>query len=197
MIGNRTRAYLMRILYLWNKTLSSELVRIEKKTIGIFCDDVLYREITQDKENLFFWLLDLGTGKVDSQVLLFLKFIRKNGAYKCDYPLELFKTHVVCFKSKPGFDEAFAKFRQYKYSEMYTQSQLKELKFPEIYQGKVSHTYCVINKDERGLERFKQILRTRFNIQENYMPKTEDIVEYDIPFISNEEILNYDYKRSR
>jgi hypothetical protein len=197
MLKNRTNAYLKRQMITYGNSFESFLNIINKHIEGVYFDDLVFRKHTKDSSNYFFFAIKINEqdlGFPDSKFLLFLKHIRKSSFFITDYPLFLYKKHVVVFKSKEEFKNAFDRFRESKYSEMYSKDQLKVLKFPKLNQGEVSHTYCVLYRSKERLDKLKEIFKVRFNMSDVDVDTIDlqNLKEYDLPFKKEDEILNYE-----
>lgn len=198
MLKNRTNAYLKRQLVTYGSSFESFLNIVNKHIEGVYFDDLVFRKHTKDSENYFFFAIKINEKEgvfPDSKFLLFLKHIKKSSFFVTDYPLALYKKHVVVFKSKEEFRNAFEKFKISRYSEMYSKEQLKLLKFPKVYQGEISHTYSVLHKTKDRMDKLKEIFKVRFNMSDADVESNIDfdnLNEYDLPFKIEDEVLNYE-----
>jgi len=188
---NRTNAYLKRVMILGGKTLVTQLSLINPLVLGVYADDYLWRKIYKEKEHFIFY--EMNVEKRTPEFLFFLKFIRKVGSYKTDYPRKLYKTHVFVFSVRPDFQKSFEEFLKGNYSEMYTKAQLKELNFPKVVNGKLSAVYCTLHKLEEGYEYLKEKINIRFKGETNIFsyPDLKDVKQFDLPIVRSQEILNY------
>ena len=74
-------------MILGGKTLVTQLSLINPLVLGVYADDYLWRKIYKEKEHFIFY--EMNVEKRTPEFLFFLKFIRKVGSYKTDYPRKL------------------------------------------------------------------------------------------------------------
>lgn len=192
MLKNRTQFYLGRTTNLYPKSYMTFFETIKSQAVGYFCDDVLWRKHNKEKKPVLF--LVVNTKNLNSVFMGFLKSTRKSSWYVDDYVLELNSKHVFCFKVLPMFYHAFEMFMESKYSQMYTDQDLKNLGIKKFTNVKENVLYALLKKTEYGLAVFKVSLQNRFNLENNFV-LTEAPLEYDLPYIKSEEILNYDFTK--
>jgi hypothetical protein len=134
--------------------------------------------------------LNIGEGR--NRFSLFLKYIRSNKNYVCDY---WYKKHQHCIVfNLYNFSTAFERFIESKYSKMYTDEDLKILKIPQYtYKGETKYhvpEYVVLKKIKDAGKKYLQN-----KIYESYgidvIP--EDPKEFDIPWFPESEFLNFNY----
>jgi hypothetical protein len=191
LIKNRTQFYLGRTTSLYPKSFMTYFETIKPQAVGFYCDDVLWRKHNKETKPILFFVVNVKN--LNSVFMGFLKSTRKSSWYVDDYVLELGTKHVFCFKVLPQFYNAFEKFMQSKYSQMYTDSQLKDLGIKKIVNGKENQLYSILKKTPFGLTVFEGTLQKRFYPDpKDKVHLPEQIEEYDLPFVKSKEILNYD-----
>jgi hypothetical protein len=182
---NRTAWYLGKIVDKYPKSFAMYYTSVKFQIMGIYFEDELWRKHSENKNPMFFLLVD--PKRVNRIFLNFLKSTKKSSWYVDDYVLEMDNKHVFCFKVDPYWYKAFEFFKTSQYSKMYTPIQLKELGIKEVQNGKKNLLYAVLAKTSEGIRFLKSSIRIRF--QTEHCPENPE--EYDLPYYPHEEILNY------
>lgn len=124
---------------------------------------------------------------------LFLKYVRTNKHYIDDYWFDNNQHCIVI--SINDFQNAYCNFICSRYSKMYTNEELKTIKFPKTkaFKGKeyLSAEWVVLTKYKP--DEAKQVLQKAIyeSYGVNFTPDNPD--EYDIPWMVEDEILNNEY----
>lgn len=217
---NRTYYYLYPTIEEFGLTFLQELKALTlyaKQPMGsslkaMYIVDVLYyrakgRPIEIDQlDELLFMVFDPSGPQVDGKYInkqtgytLFLKFLaycRKFSGHVDDYWTK--DGHCIVFKIPKKFSNSYKKFLQSKYSEMYTNDQIKLLGYKLSYtQGgekRVNYIAAVLLKDkEWGLKKLAKEIYDRFGT--DITPDNPD--EYDLPWIPKDEYLHYNYLKQK
>lgn len=212
-MASRTNQYLGQILALNSSYIQSWVsltsgagapgLSTKQYAIG----DILYwrnhRHTTIPK--FMFVVFDIGGAKENDKYLNykegrkkfgnFLSFVRTMGTYHDDYWFNT-NLYAVVFKIPEKYKDSFSKFLISRYSEMYSQEDLRKLGYyPTFKRGNKeyeNYRYLVFTKNPKGQKLLKKEIEERFGT--NVLP--ENPQEYDLPWAPDEEILNYHFATS-
>jgi len=197
--ANKTSMYLLPILKTYSDGFLKPFAELTGHLLCISIADVLYQRATDIKIPSFFFLFDkngpydinnhqyYNPEKYKQLFLNCLKKIRKQSCYVDDYIYGDLRgdTHCLVVKIPDKFINTYEAFFQSKYSEMYTEEQLKTLAIPKLRQNKPNRIYQVLVKDPEYVPEFQTLLNDIFGT--NIV--IDDDRELDLP-INNLEILN-------
>ena len=208
---NRSLKYLHHCLKDCPKWLTDYLLKLNAKKeyaniVGFFRGDLEYSDATGDKNNhLLFVLVDINGEYVEKlnkyksielgrrDFKTFLKEFRKNhkwGYY--DYVFgDLYHSHRHVFVINLGnWSKSIEMFDEGKYSQMFTDEELKRLGITKTIGGNPNHLYLTFKADKTAKSLFQTRIRNEFGtvLSEKDM---EDVTELDIKFLPQDEILNY------
>lgn len=175
LIFNRTKRYLLPILNNYPKIFKDELQKVH---FNLFVGDVDYYRTRQFESNLFIVIPFKQT---------LINACRAIKWYKQEYPLNLTDKYVIVIDIPPEYKDSYENFLLGRYSKMYTSRQIKELGFPQILNGDINLTYCVLTHNAMAYEDYKRVLREVYHT--NQYPIEPE--EYDVPPRIPQEFLNF------
>ena len=185
---NRSFSYIAPMLNYWGETFSEKFNKLTKIAFGVGDKNkntkgiyVLFDTNGTISYNRY---LDIGFGRN----LFFdtLDFFKKQSYYIEDYAYDdiaLGHQHMIVFKLPEDFKESIDKFKEGKYSEIYSN--------PESYvrkktnKGEYNDAYKVLTKCSTYFHKFNQTLRKDFDV----LLEENDGRELDYPPILSEEIF--------
>mgnify|MGYP003402234792 CR=1 FL=1 len=212
---NRTSKYLSQIINRFGKTFISEFGNLTAYGNGESGESVLSYSIidplylraksisTLDIPEYLFFVLDtrgfrakngnfISSLEGTKRFLQFLQFVRTISHYQDDY---WFNENQHCFVMKvpQEYKSSYHYFLQSEYSKMYSVEQLKQLGYKKTYftQGKAetNYVYLVLTKDSQALPVLKKVVYETYGVEK----PPEAPAEYDIPWDTAEEVLNFQY----
>lgn len=215
---NRSYLYLFQTISGYGTTFILELNALSayaKQKVGstiksCYIADVLYYKSKnksieiEDLEELLFFVFDPKGCKHEGKYVnpvtglkyftRFLEFVRGNTNYVDDYWVK--EGHCIVFKVHKKFSHSYRKFLESKYSEMYTNEQIKELQYVLIRteQGvkKLNYIAAVLLKNhEYGTQKLAKEIYQRFG---EGTPLPDEPSEYDLPWLKSEEYFNYQFR---
>lgn len=177
---NRTKRYLLPVLNTYPKTFKTEL---RKNPFNLYvCDAEYYKSKNLPFQNLFF--IHTNYNKELVNVSRGLKY------YVDEYPVNLHNQYMIVVNLPDKYIESYQNFLTGQYNRIYTKEMLKELNIPQIYQGQVNLTYCVLIGSPLAFEDYTRILKDVYGVSNpNWIPANPD--QYDIPPRICQEVLNY------
>lgn len=171
---NRTKRYLQPILNTYPKVFKYEL---SKSSYALYVGDVDYYR-TRPFENNLFILIPFNKELI--------KATRDTKYYKDEYPYNLTDKYVMVLGIPEEYQVSYEMYLEGKYSKMFTRSQITKLGIPQIIEGKINLTYCVLTHDQMAYEEYKKVLKRLY--ETNHYPLSPD--EYDVPPRIRQEVLN-------
>lgn len=209
---NKTYKYLLPIINTFSNEFAYHYNLIKDGFIASAIGDAKYGD---EHEHALFILFDMN-GKYDvasgvhisptlgrSNFNAFLNFCRKYRFYINDYYFKSFtdithsvrkENHLCCviYEIPDSFKNSVNEFKNYKYSKMYSATDLKRIKIPpQLPNGQKYSVWSVLTKDKAYKQKFTEILNTTFNTN----IEIDDDREFDLPYNKSEEIFNYDVGR--
>ena len=176
-LENKTRKYLYPPLISLGRDFINHFTKQNKMAFGI--NDVITHFCNIFYENSLFILLK--PESVNFQ--FFLEWLQSKDYYVNDYSYDslLFgKYHIIVIKYP--VKTAYQNFLEGKYSQMFTENEIKKY-------FKKEDTIGILKKEKSQKEKFKKMIQKEFE----YQGLITDffIEEYDIIFSKNQEIFNY------
>ena len=199
---NRTSKYLLPIINTFDPIFINNFTKISSFLRVTTIADVLYGNIRRpalfllfDRNGAFnkttFQYIDSVGNKKKFQA--YLKYIRSHQYYIDDYIYGDIRgdVHCIIIQIPNAFINAYNAFSESRYSEMYTEEELKTIGISKVKNNKPNTTYQVLTKDVNYIPIFQNILNTLFTT--NIV--IDDNRELDLPlsYDTKTEILNYEY----
>lgn len=183
---NRTKRYLQPVLNTYPNVFKIEL---KKRNFNLYvCDVDYYKSKSISFQNYFFLHI-----LYDKELI---KVCRGLKHYTDEYPVNLTNEYMIVLSLPVEFQETYQYFLEGKYSKMYPHAKLSKIGVPQIHNGQVNLTYCVLVGSELAYEDYKRILKDVYD-SHNYPLKPD---EYDVPPRICQEVLNFrgneDYVKS-
>lgn len=173
---NRTKRYLIPVLNTYPNVFKTEL---KKRKFNLFvCDTHYYKSKGIDFQNYFF--LNFLYDKELIKVCRSLKY------FEDEYPVDLVNQYMVVLRIPEEFQNSYEMFLEGKYSKMYPHNQLVKLGVPQIHNGLINLTYCVLAGSKLAYEDYKRIVKEVYK-SSHY---SDSPSEYDIPPRIRQEVLN-------
>lgn len=170
--------YLSSILNTFPKVFCQEMNKI--KILGLAVYDVKYYKAKSiEMQPYLFMLIDYNQK--------FITTCRQIRYLVDEYPYDLENLYVLVFKVPEQFETAYEQYLIGNYSQMYTKSQLKEIKIPPVWKGNINPVYLVLTKDDGGIEYLKKEIEATYKTKQ--FP--ENPKEYDLPPRIRQEVFNW------
>ena len=181
---NKTRKYLMPIFIVYEKEFRELLTKLFKVGIGIG-DLILERSNIIFDQHLFI-LIDINsTFESGNNYYSIIEEVKKHPSFEYDYKYGLKENfHMLVFRIPDEFKQALEKFKQSKYSEMYTKEQLSKL-----FQGK--KTIDVLLKTKERKDEFRVLIQNKFKMNINDIHPDALEGELEFPIKQEEEYFNF------
>ena len=172
-VKNRTLFYLSKVFRLYDSNLYGKIKRL--KPIAIAIDDYFYNN---DSNTSLFVLI---SAKLD------IDSIRDCKIFDTDYIFDDIidsKLRMLVFTFPDNYNKYFDKFKESRYSEMFTQEEL-EIIFPTV-SDKNDYVYSILSNTEFRRKQFLRLTNTMFNTTLSL----SDTTNSDFPIKINNEIFN-------
>jgi len=179
-IMNKTYIFLSHVMKEYGNVFFSNMIN---GLIACGIGDSVYYNVKNSipKYNLFL-LHKIKEGKT------FLKRAKSLPCYVDDYPLDLNKEcqyHMSVIQIPSKYHKAYDKFIESKYSEMYEQNDLNELKISN--DKRFIQVYYMLTKNDTYFEEFKKAVNDYFKTNVDFAK--ESVSEYSLPLDMNQEIF--------
>ena len=200
---NRTWKYLYPCLKVYGNTLKTYLNSFFKLAVGLGDHNININE-----DNCIYILIDTNIHSPQQSLQTyreylakFLDWVRFQPYYVTDYIFEGFdrgEKHMLVLRLPDIYKESYIKFKQGKYSEMYSSKDIENL-YPLIVNSNknieikvnnnITNIKNVLTKNSNHLELFRKQVNSEFKT--NLSLKDIKDHELDFPPIQEEEIFNY------
>lgn len=185
---NRSFAYIAPILSYWGDDFVNQFNKLTKIAFGIGDEKKDYKGIYVlfDVNGPIYAgrYRDIATGR--NTFFDTLEYFREQDFFIADYPyddLSLGHQHMVVFSLPDEFQDAIEKFKEGKYSEIYTNPD--EYIRKKTSRGEYNDAYKVITKSPQFFHKFNQRLKRDFDV----LLEFNDGRELDYPPVLNQEIF--------
>mgnify|MGYP001180767525 CR=1 FL=1 len=198
---NRTSRYLLPIINTFDATFINNFAKISSFLRITTIADVLYGDTKRpalfllfDRNGAFnkttFQYIDSVGNKKKFQT--YLKYIRTHQYYIDDYIYGDIRgdVHCIIIQIPNAFINAYNAFNESRYSEMYTEDELKTVGILKIKNNKPNPTYQVLTKDVNYIPVFQNILNTLFTT--NVVIDDNRELEFPLSYNIQTEILNHE-----
>lgn len=197
---NKTIKYISKCIKYHSKQLKNKLNELSILAVGIG-DNLLSEEIGKEYKYHLFVLIDTNgvmiNNKYVSKIISkknfdkFLKWFRKQPFCESDYIFDDIldgHMHMIVIKIPDNCKSAMDKFRESKYSEMYTPEQIKKLFKQNIRgSGTMNPVFQVLTKDKKYRIVFQNTINRDFGTD----VMIDEDIELDYPIKEEDEYFNY------
>lgn len=169
--------YLSPILNTFPKVFCEEMNKVKITALGVY-DVHYYKSKETDMQPYLFMLIPYNQRLINAS--------RATRYLVDEYPYNLEDKYMLVFDVSK-YKESYEQFLKGNYSKMYTKTQLKEIKVPQIWQGEINSVYLVLTKNKLGLKYLKDTVKAVYGTDQI----ADNPEEYDIPPRINQEVFNW------
>lgn len=193
---NRTRSYFVFIFKTFGTAFYESLGRERFSIINLYIRDHQY-----EREQGFNHLeepkiyLRLRVAMIKDQQDLFAR-LHSSRYFRDQYTYQVVPTdEILVFDLPAEYRHTYFAFLKGAYSRMYSPTQLRQIGLKRIVDGKIGVVYCVLHGLPDRYDFYQNMVQKHYNVDPAFIPKVEELREYDVLWEKKHEILHYNPHR--
>lgn len=193
---NRTRSYFVFIFKTFGTVFYNALIRERFSIINLYIRDHQY-----EQEQGFNHLeqpkiyLRLRVESIKDQQDLYAQ-LRSNRYFRDQYTYQVLPPdQVFVFELPAEYWPTYFAFLKGAYSRMYSPTQLSRIGLKRMVDGKMGVVYCVLHGLPDRYDFYQNMVQKHYNVDPAFIPKVEELREYDVLWEKKHEILHYNPHR--